>query len=123
MSKKDFGGKITLKTSEGTRISLRGTLTIDSSSISIEGITNQDGSLDRVGTVKSPTAEISFADRGYDYDKLLKAPRQNFTFEEEFTDVTFFFTDGFFTGSPNANRMNGEVGGIGITAETIRRRG
>lgn len=123
MSKKDFGGKITLKTSEGQRISLRSTLTIDSASVSIEGITNQDGSLDRVATVKSPTAEISFADRGYDYDKLLKAPRQNFTFEEEFTDVTFFFTDGFFTGSSQVNRMNGEVTSMGISAENIRRRG
>ena len=123
MSKQDFGGKITLRTSGGERISLRGTLTIDPSDVSIEAITNQDGSGDRVATVKMPTAEITFADRGYDYSALLKAPRQNFTFEEDFTDVTFFFTEGFFTGSPQINRLNGEVSGIGITAEKIRRRG
>lgn len=123
MSKQDFGGKITLRTSGGERISLRSTLTIDTSSVSIEAITNQDGSGDRVASVKMPTAEINFADRGYDFDALLKAPRQNFTFEEEFTDVTFFFTEGFFTGSPQTNRMNGEVTGIGITAEKVRRRG
>jgi hypothetical protein len=123
MSKKDFGGHIYVRTSEGDRISLRGTLTIDPTTVSIEAITNQDGSGDRVAAVKMPTAEISFADRGKDYDAILKAPRQNFTFEEEFTDVTFFFTDGFFTGSPQINRLNGEVTGIGITAEKIRRRG
>lgn len=123
MSKNDFGGKITLRTSNGERVSLRGTLTIDSTTVSIEAITNQDGSGDRIATVKMPTAEFSFADRGLDYDTLLKAPRQNFTFEEEFSDVTYFFTEGFFTGSPQSNRMNGEVTGIGITAEKIRRRG
>lgn len=123
MSKQDFGGKITLKLSDGGRISLRGTLTIDPSDVSIEAITNQDGSGDRVATIKMPTAEISFADRGFDYSALLKAPRQNFTFEEEFSDVTFYFTDGFLTGSPQVNRLNGEVTGIGITAERIRRRG
>lgn len=123
MSKQDFGGKISLRLSDGDRLSLRSTLTIDTSSVSIEAITNQDGSGDRVATVKMPTAEITFADRGLDYDALLKAPRQNFTFEEEFTDVTFYFTNGFLTGSPSINRINGEVTGIGITAEKIRRRG
>ena len=123
MSKKDFGGKITLKASSGERFSLRGTLTIDTSSVSIEAVTNQDGSGDRVATPKMPSAEFTFADRGYDYDALLKAPRQNFTFDEDFTDVTFFFTDGFLVGSAQVNRMNGEATGISIVAETIRRRG
>jgi len=123
MSNQDFGGHIYLRLSSGDRISLRGTLTIDPTTVSIEPITNQDGSLDRVSTVKSPTAEFNFADRGVDYDALLKAPRQNFTFEEEFGDRTFFFNQGFFTGSPGMNRLNGEVTGLGISAEKIKRRG
>lgn len=123
MAKQDFGGHIFLRLSNGDKISLRSTLTIDPSTVSIEAITNQDGSGDRISTPKMPSAEISFADRGQDYDALLKEPRQNFTFEEEFGDRTFFFTNGFMTGSPSTNRMNGEVTGMQIVAEKITRRG
>lgn len=123
MGKQDFGGKITLKLSDGGRISLRGTLTIDMTTVSIEAITNQDNSVDRVATPKAPSAEFTFADRGLDYDALLKAPRQNFTFDEEFGDRTFYFTQGFLTGSASMNRMNGEVSSLGIVAERAMRRG
>jgi hypothetical protein len=123
MSKKDYGGKIFLRKSSGEKFSLRGTLTIDPSTVSVESITNQDGSGDRVFTNRLPSAEISFADRGYNYDSLLLSARSNFTFEEDNTDVTFYFTQGFFTGSPSANRINGEVTGMKIEAEKITRRG
>lgn len=123
MSKTDFGGRINLRASTGARFSLRATLNIDLSNVSVESITNQDGRGDRIYANKLPSAEITFADRGYDYNQLMTADRQNFTFEEENTDVTFFFTQGFFTGTPQVNRTNGEVSGMKIEAEKIRRRG
>lgn len=123
MAKKDYGGKIFLRLSSGERLSLRATLNIDPTGYSIEAIANQDGSADRVATNKTRGAEITFADRGVDLDKLLKGGRFNATFEEDFTDVTFYFTEAFFTGSPTVNRMNGEVSGLKIEAENVTRRG
>ena len=123
MSKKDFGGKINLRKASGARFSLRATLTIDPATVSVESITNQDGSGDRVFTNRLPSAEISFADRGYNYDSLMLSDRDNFTFDEENTNVTFYFTQGFFTGTPSVSRINGEVTGVKIEAEKITRRG
>lgn len=123
MSKQDFGGKITLRDSAGERFSLRATLTIDPSNVSVESITNQDGSGDRVFTNRLPSAEITFADRGYAYDTLLKRGRSNFTFDEDNTDVAFYFTQCFFTGTPSINRVNGEVSGLKIEGQKITRRG
>ena len=122
MSNRDFGGKIYLRSGSGHRFSLRGTLSIDMTNVSAESITNQDGSGDRVFTNKLPKAEITFADRGYDYNRLLTMDRDNFTFEEEHTGVTFYFTQGFFTGSPVSSRVNGEVTGLAIEAQKISRR-
>ena len=122
MSKRDFGGKILLSFSSGERFSLRSTLTLDTAGYSIESVTNQDGSADRVATNKTRGAEITFADRGLDLDALMKGDRFNATFEEEFTGVTFYFTNGFFTGDPKINRTNGEVSGLKIEADNISRR-
>lgn len=122
MSKKDFGGKITLRAASGQRFSLRGTLSLETADVSAEAMKNQDGSLDRTFTLKAPKAEISFSDRGYDYDSLLTLDRQNFTFDEEHTGVTYYFTQAFFTGTPTVNRMNGETTGLSIEAERMTRR-
>lgn len=86
-----------------------------------EAVTNQDGSVDRVVTVQARRAELNFADKGIDYDALMKAGRFNVTFDEEFTRVTHYFTDAFVVGDPQINRMNGEVSGLSISAEKYNR--
>ena len=118
---KEFGGKITVRTSSGEMFSLRGTMNFDTASQSNEAITNQDGSVDRVATPQARTAEFNFADRGINYDALMKAPRFNVTFDEEFTGATHLFTSAFIVGKPSINGVNGEVSGLSIAAESYTR--
>jgi len=40
---------------------------------------------------------------------------------EEFTSVTHYFFNAFFSGEPSSNRLNGELSGLQIVAETYRR--
>lgn len=111
MSGKDFGGEFRVKTSAGDIIALRGNLSINSSGRSVEAITQSDGSVDGVHTLTPVTAGVTFADRGNDYKALMKG-RRNWTFIEEDTGVTHYFTNAFLSGTPEVNRMNGEVTGL-----------
>jgi hypothetical protein len=123
MSNKDFGGKIAVKLSTGSTLSLRGTLNMNPSRNSIDAVTNQDGSVDRTATPKPSTFEINFADRGLNLDKLMRSDRFNVTFDEDFTNVTHYFTRCFLTGDPQVNRITGEVSGISGAAESYTRKG
>lgn len=115
---KDFGGRITVRLSTGQALSLRGTMNMNPSRQSNEAITNQDGSVDRVGTPQPARAEFTFADnKGIDLEALMKSDRFNITFDEEFGKRTHYFTDVFVVGDPQVNRMNGEVSGISIASE------
>jgi len=122
MSGNDFGGRMTARLASGFLLSLRGNFTVMSAGQSNEAITNQDGSTDRVGTPTAPRAEVTFKDASnVDFNVLMTAPRQNFTVHEEFTSVTHYFFNAFFSGEPSSNRLNGELSGLQIVAETYRR--
>lgn len=121
MGNKDFGGRITTRLSSGEALSLRGTLNLNPSGQSNEAVTNQDGSVDRVASVQARRAEINFADRGLNYDALMKSDRFNITFIEDFTGVTHYYTGAFLVGDPQINRANGEVTGISIASEGYNR--
>ncbi|RAX42402.1 phage tail tube protein [Rhizobium tropici] len=121
MAGKDFGGIINVRLSTGTTFSLRGTLNINPSRLSTEAVTNQDGSVDRTGTVQPARVELNFADRGIDYNALMQSARFNITFIEDFTGVTHYFTSAFMVGDPQSNRQTGEVTGISIAAEKYSR--
>ncbi len=121
MAGKDFGGRITLRFSTGETFSLRGTLNLNPSGYSIEAVANQDGSVDRQATVQPRRFELNFADRGLDYDALMRAGRFNVTFAEEFSGVTHYYTDAFLVGDPQINRQTGEVTGITGAAEKYSR--
>lgn len=123
MSGKDFGGRITMRLSTGQTFSLRGNCQHMPARNSVEPITNQDASLDRIATPRSPSFEISFADKGVPLDVLMEADRFNVTFDEEFTGITHLYTGGFMTGEPTVNRLNGEVTGLGGSAESYNRIG
>lgn len=122
MAGNDFGGRMTARLASGSLLSLRGNFTVMSAGQSNEAITNQDGSTDRVGTPTAPRAEVTFKDASdVDFNTLMTAPRQNFTVHEQFTGVTHYFFNAFFSGEPSANRLNGELSGLQIVAETYRR--
>lgn len=123
MAGRDFGGKITVTGSLGFRLSLRGTVNVMAAHQSNDVVTNQDGRADRIITPDAPGAELVFADDGLNYDTLLNADRQNITIVEEKTGVTHLFTSAFFTGKPNSNRLNGEVGQVAIRSDHYRRIG
>lgn len=121
MGNKDFGGVIRIRTSRGVSFSGRGTMNMNTSGVSVEPVTNQDGSLDRTSTPRHRGVDFNFADRGLDHDAMMKGERMDVTFIEEHTGVTHYFTDGFLAGDPVKNRLTGEVTGISLAAETYRK--
>jgi len=118
---KDFGGRIQMRLSTGELISMRGTFNITPSRMSTEAVTNQDGSVDRTGTPKAAGFEFNSRDEGIDFDALMRSPRFNVTFEEEFTNVSHYFTDAFMVGDPSINRISGEVTGLSGASEKYNR--
>lgn len=123
MAGKDFGGVMKFRDSSGRNMSLRGSFTCYPANSSVEGMTNQDGSPDRIATPTSPRAEITFADKGVDLAALMGDERRDVTIVEEFTGVVHLYTQAFYTGEPASNRLNGEVTGVGIMAEAYRKIG
>jgi hypothetical protein len=123
MAGKDFGGKITVTSSLGYKLSLRGTINVMTTAQSNEAITNQDASTDRIMTPVAPSAELSFRDDGGDWQGRMGGQRENLTVVEEQTGVTHLFTGAFWTGRPSINRINGEVSGVQIVADYYRRLG
>lgn len=123
MAGADFGGHMKFRSSRGETLSLRGTFNVSGGNVSVEGITNQDGSADRVITPSSPTAEIAFADKRVDLAALMDGDRINVSIVEERSGVTHLFTNAFYTGKASSNRLAGEASGVGIMAETYRRIG
>ena len=117
MAGKDFGGTMRLTDGAGNLLSLRGTFTVKPAGLSVESVVNQDGTSDRTGSPTAATAEINFADKNVDLSALMRLPRRDISLVEEFTGVTHLFTDGFFTGDPESNRMDGEVSGVGIACD------
>jgi hypothetical protein len=117
MAGKDFGGIINVRLSTGQTLSLRGTLNVNPSRISIAAVTNDNGTVDRNATNMPARAELNFADHDIDLDALMRSKRFNITFIEDFTGVTHYFTDAFAVGDPQVNRQTGEVTGISINAE------
>ncbi|MEP9397944.1 phage tail tube protein [Mesorhizobium sp. KR2-14] len=123
MAGKDFGGTMKFRDSSGRNVTLRGNFTIFPANASIEAVVNQDGSADRVATPTAPRAEISFADKGIDLAAMMGDERRDVTITEEFTGVAHLFTQAFYTGDPQSNRLNGEVTGVGITGAVYRKIG
>lgn len=123
MAGKDFGGKMTVASSAGYKLSLRGTISVMASAQSNDSVTNQDGSVDRTMTPTAPSAELSVRDDGLNWDTRLNGPRENITIVEEQTGVTHLFTGAFWSGRPSLNRINGEISGISIVADYYRRLG
>lgn len=123
MAGKDFGGKITVTSSLGYKLSLRGTINVTDAAQSNAAITNQDGAVDRIITPEAPMAEFTFADDGGDWSARMNGGRENITVVEEKTGVTHLLTDGFWTGRPQRNRINGEVTGVQFVASYYRKLG
>lgn len=123
MAGQDFGGTMKFRDSAGRNLSLRGTFTVNPGKYSIEGIVNQDGSPDRVATPVAPRAEINFADKGIELAAMMGDERRDVTIVEDFTGVSHLFTDAFYTGDVQTNRINGEVTGVGIMGASYRRLG
>lgn len=123
MSKNKYGGIIECRLSTGVLLSIRGTVSLMTSGRSNEAMTNQDGSTDRVMTPTARRAEIVFADRGEDYDALMKADNFDATFIERDNGVTHYYTSCFVTGEPSINRLNGEVTGLTLVADAYNRKG
>jgi hypothetical protein len=118
---KDFGGRMVVRLSDGTVMSLRGTFNVNTAGQSNEVITNQDGSSDRVGTPMPYRATAVFRDDNIDLGALMRAPRLNVTITEEFSGVTHYYTNAFFTGDPESNRLNGELSNLTINSEQYNR--
>ena len=113
-SGKDFGGKMSLRLSTGELVSIRGTFNVSPTSKEVASQANQDDSVDRIATPVARRIEIVAVDGGWDYEALMNGPRFNTTIVEDFTNVTHYMTQGFLSGRPVNNRLNGEVSGLAI---------
>lgn len=120
---RDFGGEVRMRLASGANMTLRSTLTLGTSGLSVEAITNLDGSVSRQATPKPRTAEVSLEDDGIDVDDLMRAPRQDIYFVEEFTGVTHVFLNAFFSGDESTDRTNGERTGLVINSSGYQRLG
>ncbi|MBB2841464.1 UNVERIFIED_ORG: hypothetical protein GGE64_005247 [Rhizobium etli] len=118
---KDFGGRMVVRLSNGTVMSLRGTFNVNAAGMSTDAVTNQDGSVDRTATPQPYRAEVTIRDDNADLNALMIAPRGNVTIAEDFTGVTHYFTDAFFSGDPQSNRLTGEITGLTINSEQYSR--
>jgi hypothetical protein len=124
MADKDFGGVFQLRSSRGYTMSIRGTANFMGAKGTSEGLTNQDGSLDRVVTPVSPRLEVTSVDRGeVSHDYLTNGTREDLTLTEEKTGAIYNLSDGFWQGDPSANRLNGELTGLTFIASFARRIG
>ncbi|MGO7560545.1 phage tail tube protein [Rhizobium johnstonii] len=118
---KDFGGRMVVRLSNGTVMSLRGTFNVNTAGMSTEPVTNQDGSVDRTATPQPYRAEVSIRDDNADLNALMTAPRASVTITEDFSGVTHYYTNAFFSGDPQSNRMTGEITGLTINSEQYSR--
>ncbi len=121
MSGRDFGGEMRLRLADGANLTMRGAFTIGTSGLSVEPVTNQDGSVSRQGTPKPRTAEVSLEDDGTDVNALMRAPRQDIYITEDFTGVGHVFVNAFFSGDSSTDRATGEWTGLVINASGYQR--
>ncbi len=123
MAGNDFGGHMKLRLASGANLVMRGNFNLGPASLSIEVITNQDGSLARTATPRPRTAEVSLEDDGTDIDALMRAPRQDIYITEEFTGISHVFLAAFFSGEPQVDRKTGEWTGLTINGSRYQRIG
>lgn len=121
MAGRDFGGEMRLRLADGTNLTMRGAFTLGSSGMSVEAITNQNGSVSRSGTLRPRTAEVTLEDDDTDVNALMRAPRQDIYITEEFAGVSHVFVDAFFSGEPTVDRATGEWTGIVINGSGYQR--
>lgn len=122
MAGRDFGGEMRLRLADGTNLTLRTAVKINSSGLSTESVTNQNGSVSRVATLKPRKAEVTLQDDNQDMDVLIRAPRQDIYITEEFSGVSHIFSSAILTGEPSSDRANGELSGLAIESEGYERR-
>lgn len=122
MAGKDFGGTMKVRTSNGRQLSIRGTFTIQPGRTSTEAATNQDGSVDRILTPKAATATFTLVDKDGSFAAITLDDRADVTIVED-RGVAHLFTQAFWTGDPDINRLNGEVTGLGLASDQYRRLG
>lgn len=110
----------------GVQYSARGTIKLNPSNISVAVASNGDGTNYRTVTAKPRTAEISFDSKLVDgngtamkwNETVMLLTNLAVTFVEQDTGVTHLLTNACFTGDPGQDLGSGEVGGLGIAADT-----
>ncbi|MGO7580851.1 hypothetical protein ACC699_40445, partial [Rhizobium ruizarguesonis] len=75
----DFGGRMVVRLSACTVMSLRGTSNAKPAGMSTDVVTNQDGSVARTATPVPYSAEVAIRDDHTDLNALMSAPRASVT--------------------------------------------
>jgi hypothetical protein len=123
----DFGGEMRFSFA-GNPITLRGKVTIEPSSVKVEPITNQDGSVSRTLTPKGFTAELAFEDTGpdaateLDWDGILRNGPYDMSLVEDHNGLLHTWSSARFVGDAKVDRMTGEVTGLQVHSQTYRKR-
>ncbi|EFL88288.1 phage tail tube protein [Ahrensia sp. R2A130] len=116
-----FGGEMDFRMGDGSKLTLRGAFTNMPSNFTSESVTNQDGSVDKVGELKPFKAEVTFKDTpGTDWNRLVREVNLEATLAEEYTGVVHSWTGAHFEGEPSIDRANGEVSGLTFASPSYR---
>jgi len=117
-----FGGEMQFRLSTGTRLKMRGDFNTEPSRYENETVTNQDGSNSKTVTLKPYRVSCTFEDKAnIDYDALLREHGINATVVEDYTSTRHLYTGGFFEGTPEVDRLTGEVSGLMFVSDKYQK--
>jgi hypothetical protein len=117
-----FGGEMQFRLSTGERLKMRGEFSVEASRYENSVVTNQDGSNSKNVALKPYRLSCTFEDKAAaDYDALLREHGVNATVVEDYTSTRHLFTGGFFEGTPEVDRITGEVSGLMFVSDTYQK--
>lgn len=122
----NFGGEMRFRYDGQNQLTVRGEITINATNSTSESVTNMNGSVSKVVTLRPYAFEATFEDgdvdgNPIDWDAIVRATDVDATLVEEYTGKVHTWTGGHFPGDQSANRTNGEVSGLRFESSTYQR--
>lgn len=115
----DFGGLMRVMV-DGSPIKLRGTFKLKPTNFAYTIENNQDGSKDRMLAPDGPSADVDLVDSlngtasSQPWDAIMAKSGIQVNIMEDNTGVIHQFSNAFFTGKPDIDRLKGSVTGIQV---------
>lgn len=116
---RNVGGRVSI-TLNGVTYHPVADVEIEGSSIEVEAVSNQNGTVGRSVKSKPFKAKIKYRDMtGIDLEDLMSG-FFDFTMIERDTNRTLILTDAFHEGTPTRNTTSGEIDGLTVVSDRFR---